>query len=304
MLLTSTSAKYEVFLGAAVTTTEFTVVSTWSDNTTTTYTPGITSTVSNGTTAVVLVPAPGASTQRVVRDVHILNRDTSPGDVTVRYFDGSTNYVIAVITLYPNDTLIWSAKQGWYVMDTKGVIRTNVGTANQVAETRLAWTQSGLAGTNKTLTSTSTFAVYLGRAPQTFNRVIVKFRVTTAAATITWAEAALATGVPVLGGNASLKLLVYEPIETLVDATSVASGPGATFKRLNFAYSGFAGQDLWFLVGNNAVTPMIVASYLQDGTAAGLSQVATARPSTMASPTAFTAEASTVTPVYAVWQLD
>lgn len=296
MLLTTTSAKYEALLGAAVTTTEWAVTSTWADNdnTNSTYTPGVTALATNGTTPITVVGSPASGVHRVIRDIHVINRDTSPGQVTLRYNDGSNTFKIGSPTLLPNDSLVWSPKRGWHVVDNHSVVRTNNGTANQTGACRMPahW---GTQGTNKTITSGSTFAIYLGKADMDFSRVLVRLNVVTAAAAITWVEAAIATGIPVLNGNASLSLLKSEPVDTILNSTGL--------KKINIGASGYAGQDLWFLLGNNATTALVVSSMLQDDLQAGFQQSAAVRPSTMSDPTSFTLEAAATPAVFCNWQL-
>jgi uncharacterized protein len=76
IVLTETTDTVQVVLGAAVATAEPTIVSSWRDITTTTYTPGRTVATTNGTTDVNAVGSPAASTQRVVDMIHVHNADT------------------------------------------------------------------------------------------------------------------------------------------------------------------------------------------------------------------------------------
>ncbi len=66
IVLTATTDNLQLVLDAAHTSAALKVVTCWRDITTTDYTPGRTRTDSNGTTDVNIVPAPAASTQRVV----------------------------------------------------------------------------------------------------------------------------------------------------------------------------------------------------------------------------------------------
>lgn len=60
----------------------------------------------NGTTAVDIVAAPGASTRRLVRNINIYNADTAAVTVTVRYNANGSLYIICKITLQVGDTLV------------------------------------------------------------------------------------------------------------------------------------------------------------------------------------------------------
>lgn len=60
----------------------------------------------NGTTEVTVVPSPGASTRRLVRNVTIQNRDTAAVTLTLRYKDGASTRQLWKGSLAPGDTLI------------------------------------------------------------------------------------------------------------------------------------------------------------------------------------------------------
>lgn len=82
-------------------------VATYADSTSTTFTKGSSQGVSNGSTAVDVVPAPVASTRRVVKAISFYNANaTDPRTVTFYYDDNGTAYTIAKFTL--------QAGQSWY----------------------------------------------------------------------------------------------------------------------------------------------------------------------------------------------
>jgi hypothetical protein len=292
MLLDDTSSTIQVLLAAAVTTNQLPVSSWYADHGASSFTPGANVTTTNGTTAVTAVAAPGASTQRQIKNITIFNRDTVDATVTVRYNDGTNTFNMISVTLHPNDTLNFVDKMGWKIIDVYGMIRQVGGIIQPHPTLRLPVGQAASSTGVKSITSTSTFAVYLGRAERNFSSVMTRFRVTTApGGTITWAECALATGTPVLGGNATLTTLAYTDVSAVVNTTGI--------KDVTITYSGYAGQELWFLIGvENTTTTMVVRAGQADDITSGWQQVATTtRPSTMAANTAFTLEANTVTPI-------
>ena len=139
----------------------------------------------------------------------------------------------------------------------------------------------------KTCTSNTSFAVYLGRADSAPTSVVVRLRVTTAAATITWAEVAIATGTPSPAGNPSLTRRGFTDVAAVVNSLGQ--------KSITVSVSGIAaGDDIWVVFGAQATTALVVRAGLADDLQlGGQASIAATRPSTMASPTVFTIEGAT-----------
>jgi hypothetical protein len=128
------------------------------------------------------------------------------------------------------------------------------------------------------LASGQSFGRYLGMVPADVTSVEVNVRVTTAAATITWAEVGIASANSATGGNLTL----------LGSVTSVAATFNSTGnKTVTFAITVPAGTFLYLIGGSSATTPFQLRGTLPDELGVGVVRLATARPSTMASPTAF-----------------
>jgi hypothetical protein len=81
---------------------------------------------SNNTTAVTLVSAPAASTQRIIKSVYIQNADTAAATVTIIYNNNSTLRNILVATLSVGDQLIYEDGEGWACLDTNGSVKNVV----------------------------------------------------------------------------------------------------------------------------------------------------------------------------------
>lgn len=126
IVLTQTTDVIQVVLGGAVTTNQLNCLANYRDITTSAYTPGRTVTNTNGTTAVNLVPSPGASTQRVVDFLSVFNRDTANAEVTVRFSDNGTFYTLFQAVLAPNEKLEYAEGDGFKVLNTAGSIKTAV----------------------------------------------------------------------------------------------------------------------------------------------------------------------------------
>lgn len=125
MILNSTTRKIQALLSGAAATTNPQVVASYTDITTTTLTPGAAVANLNGTTAVDVVSAPGASTYRKVGYLSIQNIDSAAVTVTVRYNDNGTTYKILTVTLAVNDTLQYTDTDGWRVIDDDGQIKSS-----------------------------------------------------------------------------------------------------------------------------------------------------------------------------------
>ena len=154
----------------------------------------------------------------------------------------------------------------------------------------------GLHATNLTtataLAKNTDYALYLGRAPSAITSLSVRCSVTTAAATITWAEVAVYSGPPVAGGNAgSLSRVGWANVAATFNSTGV--------KTTTVSLSGVAaGDHLWLVLGSQATTPFQLRGMLADTIQSGVFQVSGTgnRPSTTATVTFGLAGATVVPP--------
>lgn len=140
----------------------------------------------------------------------------------------------------------------------------------------------------KTLTSGTAFALYVGKAPTANPTVNVRWRVTTAAATITWAEVAIATGAVVAGGNPSLTIRGFTNVAAVINSTGQ--------KTTSVTTSGVAaGDDIWIVIGNQATTAGVVrAQSIADDIQTGAQAArASQRPSTQSGAQSYTIESAT-----------
>src|SRR6266700_420741 len=120
IILDTTTRSLEFKLGGTVTTNQLPFVSFYIDHTSAAYTPISQNGVSNNTTAVTIVTAPGASTQRAVKYINIRNRDTVSATVTLQYNDNGTIRELFVVALSVDDTLTYTDVNGWEVINTSG----------------------------------------------------------------------------------------------------------------------------------------------------------------------------------------
>lgn len=150
--------------------------------------------------------------------------------------------------------------------------------------------------TAKTITTTNTFAVYIGKAPRSFTSMQLRLRVTTAAATITWCEVAIAKGAIVVGGNPNLTVLGFADVSASYNST----GQKTTTINVSSGQTINEGDDLWILIGNQATTALQVrAMSIADDIQVGVQAVRTVRPSTaVGSAQSYTIESATDVPAW------
>ena len=137
MILDAVTKKLEILLGGAITTNQLTFQCEWVDVTASASTPGTNGGLTNGATAVDLVPVPGASTQRIINGINIYNADTVPQTVTVRFNDNATTRVLKTTTLAVGDTLSWSLPEAWEQIDSSGNIKSTPLTGSFIKRTVL-----------------------------------------------------------------------------------------------------------------------------------------------------------------------
>lgn len=117
MYLSSTD-KIQVVLAGAITTNQLQCIASWQDITSAgmTLPQSSSQALTNNTTAVDLVAAPAASTNRQVVHLTVYNADTVAATVTVQKDVSATDYIIIKAVLQTGDTLEWSREAGWHII--------------------------------------------------------------------------------------------------------------------------------------------------------------------------------------------
>jgi len=141
LILDSTTKSIQAVMSGTPTTTNPGFVTSYSDNTGTTFTEGASDGALNGASTVTLVAAPAASTRRIIKSVYIENCDTAAVTVTVYYNNASTLRVLAKVTLQVGDT--WSTDG---TFDTNGALKQTVGIVNLANVTGVLTTTNGGTG--------------------------------------------------------------------------------------------------------------------------------------------------------------
>lgn len=158
------------------------------------------------------------------------------------------------------------------------------------------FTTANLTST-KTLTSNTTYALYLGKCPHYLlsgDVLVAKYRVTTQAATITWAEVAVATGFFISSGPSALTTRGFANIAAVVNSTGIKS------TNITLTSNIVPGTDIWLLFGVQATTPGVYrAASIADDIQTGVQlAAASTRPSTMAAGATFSVEGATILPMW------
>lgn len=144
--------------------------------------------------------------------------------------------------------------------------------------------------------SATSYFSYLGRLGSAITTIDLLVKVTTAVATITWAEVAVFKGTPVLNGNASLTRCGFTNVATTFNSLGV--------KKTTVSLSGLAaGDDIWACLGSQATTPYQVRGLFADELQTGVVQSAAVRPSLAASPQATTLVAAALVPAWVIGRI-
>lgn len=257
------------------------------------------STISSATTTTFL-SAPTAYASRTVDLFTIANTHASLSNtVTVQHYDGSTTTIMWSGTLAAGERL--AIVDGFAtVFNTAGIPKSapvNSPNATSVLVSPLFATQN--LTSVRSITSGNSYAVYVGKAPRSITSANVRYRVTTAAVTITWAEIALATGSINVGGNPTLTVRGYADVSGTVTAT----GRFTTSVSVSSGQAINEGDDLWVIYGNQASTVAVLrAQSIADDLQVGVFAYLSTRPSSNVGNTqAYTIESATaIMPWFAV----
>lgn len=123
MILDATTQTLEAILAGAKTSVDCPVVVDYVDTTTTTFTPGVQITNTNGVAAVTILNAITASHFRKVNSINLYNVDTGSITVTFRYLVTATNYTIFKATLAVGESVRYTDADGWTTFDAAGAIK-------------------------------------------------------------------------------------------------------------------------------------------------------------------------------------
>lgn len=236
--------------------------------------------VSSATTTT-LFSGPSGSGSKTLRQLErVTFSATAAQTVQIVKTVGGTDYPLSpAVSLGAGESLVVVATGEMFVYTASGIVK-NVNTVVGPVSTVLMARHFSTANLTsvKSITSNSSFAVYVGRAPRALTSVSARYRVTTAMATITWGEIALAKGAVNVGGNPTLTVVGYTDVSAIANST----GQKTTTINVSSGQTVAEGDDLWFVVGNQATTACVLrAQSIADDLQVGLQASLATRPSTI-----------------------
>ena len=126
MIFLDSSTNLTIELAATVATNQARSYASWRDTKAGELSPGFTSTDTNNTSAVNIVPAPAATYTRGVDYVNVYNEDTSSITCTVKV----GTRILCKLALATGETLVYTDEAGWYVLSSAGTVKSSI---NQIA---------------------------------------------------------------------------------------------------------------------------------------------------------------------------
>lgn len=273
MILDATTDSLQVIMGTAATTNNLPFTVYYDEITSASVTPKKNVSTTNGSTAVDLIAAPGASIQRKLKYASIYNYDTSPQTVTIRFNDNGTYRKICVVSLQVGESIQYTVAGGWQSFDFNGLLKV-LGTSQVPSGIRILEFFAAInATTNLTLTTKTSYAFYAGKADRAYSSITAVFTVATAIASAVWAELAVYKGTPTIGSDVTLTRCGYIDISPATQAGISSTG----IKNVNCLVSGIsAGEDIYLVFGTEtASTQAAIRAGLVDDIGAGFVQTIT-----------------------------
>jgi len=191
LILDTNTRSLQVVLGTAKTTNDMAVAGCFVNHNSVFEVTALTSfgANTNGTTAVTLVAAPASGQVRQVKNLTIINLDTTGKQVTVRLNDNNTLRSLITVFLDANDVLQYSDGDGWEVLTGTGAVKsaatstvmdnsltspkyvdgsvTNAKLSDMASNTIKGRT-AGTAGAPENLSAASVFGMLKGVIPMSF----------------------------------------------------------------------------------------------------------------------------------------
>lgn len=244
LILETTTDSLQVLLSNNILTSQLDCTASFRETSATTFDFKSSDIATNDVSAVTLVSAPPANTQRVIDEVRIYNNDTTINTVLIRYNRNGVFRLIFRATLAPQESIIYTDKNGWGVYTADGAVKqsyifgsspitstlSSVILSNDVINNNpVANTLQDVTGFNFPVTAGGTY----------YFRFIFRYDVATFTTGSRWA----------LGG-ASVSSLAYQAISTLGGTSmSFANGNALDLAGSASANSANASGNLGTLEG-------------------------------------------------------
>ena len=137
IILTTTTDALQVKLNGAITTNELPIIAMYRDMSDSEFTAGRSLNTTNGATDVSFVPAPAASTQRIIDFICITNTDTVSHVVTIKYDANGTEYTLKELSLGVGESIEYNNDYGWKVYGNNGAVKTSLNQGTSPANSTL-----------------------------------------------------------------------------------------------------------------------------------------------------------------------
>ncbi len=244
----------------------------YADVTTSTYTPGNSSGTIRNSSTYTIVASPASGTQRIIKQITIVNTDTIPHLIYITYI-GASNVSLNSFVVGVNESLIFTEANNWQVI-------SNSANEKQASPSMLSGnfiyplTPLG-SSPSVTIATNTSYAMYMGRCTKRTNNISLRFRVSSVMSSATWAELAVFKGNIKFCGNPSLAFLGY------VDASDIFNIASEYTVNVPLSVPAMPGDDLWAVIGNEAGTPTQIGGSYLDPLQGGIFASKASRPSTL-----------------------
>lgn len=232
-ILDTPTKSLRIVLGEAKGTLDCDILAFWGAQTSTGFVPAANDLVSNGTTAVTVVPAPGAGEQRQVNEVRLFNNDTITHNVTLQFDNGGTIRVVEAAPVLAGGEFLYTPSSTNAASGGGGSAEWNAGTVNAIS--------GNLAISSDTL--------------DLANSISISGTATAAAASI---SGLVQAGTLASGGDATVTLLL--------SAGTIEVGSSTPFSAFSTHFSVTSGTLDVTGFGAGSVTSVVSGSGLHAGT--------------------------------------
>ena len=137
IILTTTTDALQIKLEGAITTNELPILSMYRDSSASDFVPGRSLVTTNGATDVAFVPAPAASTQRIIDFICVTNIDTVSHVVTIKYDANGTEFILKELSLGVGESIEYNNDYGWKVYGNNGAVKTSLNQGTSPASSTL-----------------------------------------------------------------------------------------------------------------------------------------------------------------------
>jgi hypothetical protein len=259
MILDATTKKIQCVMAEVITTSNPDYACSYADVTTSTFTPSVSDGALNGVTVVDIISAPASSTQRVIRNICITNKDTVTHNLTFYYNNNGTQRIVFVCQLLTGETVQYTPETAFKVTTRTGTVKTaQIIAGPTTLFNNIIPRASSVATTGGTSGTTTTYLV--GNCTKTTSTITVAYKVTNAFSALTYAEFCVFTGRPAFrtatntspADGVDVSLLGYADVSGVITSTGIktttitlttAAQPGDML-YLGIGFAGSAGDFL------------------------------------------------------------